>query len=57
MNAEWLPFAIAARALLIAARRAHERGDVAERDELLDESDAQLVQMIEAMPGERRPSA
>lgn len=43
------------RDLTRAARRAHERGDAAERDELLDACDAQLARMIDAIPPAPRP--
>jgi uncharacterized protein HemY len=39
-----------AKALIRAARRAHERGDTVERDRLIDEADEQLALMVEAMP-------
>lgn len=49
-----IPYATAAKALLRAARRTHERGDTVERDQLLDEADTELGLMIDAMPVERR---
>ena len=36
--------------LVDAARRAHKRGDTAERDRLMDDAEAQLGLMIAAMP-------
>lgn len=44
----------ALRALVDAARRAHDRGDALERNRLLDEADAQLGRLIDAMPAEPR---
>lgn len=49
-------YAIGVKALIRAARRAHERGDTEERDRLLDEADDQHVLMIQAMPPDRRPA-
>jgi uncharacterized protein HemY len=38
------------KAILAAARRAHERGDTDERDRLLDEADGQLGLMADSLP-------
>jgi uncharacterized protein HemY len=48
--------ALGVKALVRAARRAHERGDTAERDRLMDEADEQVGQMINAMPISTSPS-
>jgi hypothetical protein len=46
-----------AKTLLEEARRAHERGDAAERDQLLDRADEQLRLLVAATPPYRRPIA
>lgn len=42
------------KVIVAAARRAHERGDTAERDRLMDDAEAQLGLMIAAMPQAKR---
>ena len=44
----------AAKVILAAARRAHERGDRVEYERLMDDADEQIGLMVEAMPPEPR---